>query len=189
VIRRCVAPLLAIAWLACVAVPALAGPTEDVRAALLRFNGLSSFRMDFAIKDFSGTMEFAKPDALRIRASGLELVRVGSDVFVNARGHGWQRAADSPAAPLVPQLLRMGVRVRRSAMDPSGFTAVDLGTQTIAGEALHAYRRTVRADGAQDLVYVAHDGFVHRITSVPDVTEGTLTFSAFNHVAPIVAPM
>jgi hypothetical protein len=114
---------------------------------------------------------------------------VGSDVFVNARGRGWQRAADSPAAQFIPQLLEMGQRVRRTATDPNGFTAADLGMQTIAGETLHAYRRTMRADGAHDLVYVANDGFVHRVAGVGEAADRVLTFSAFNQVAPIVAPM
>ena len=187
--RRYVAPLVTIVLFTCAAVPALAGPTEDVRTALVRLGGLSSFRMGFTVHAMSGTMEFAKPDALRIQVSGIEMVRVGSDVFVNALGHGWQRAADSPAAQLVPELVEMGQRIRRSATDPAGFTAVDLGMQTIAGETLHAYRRTMRADGAHDLVYVANDGFVHRVAGVGEAADRVLTFSAFNQVAPIVAPM
>jgi hypothetical protein len=187
--RRSVAPLLTIALFACAAVPALAGPTEDVRTAMVRLGGLSSFRMGFTVNSLSGTMEFVKPDALRIQISGIEMVRVGSDVFVNARGRGWQRAADSPAAQYIPQLLEMGQRIRRTATDPNGFTAADLGMQTIAGETLHAYRRTMRADGARDLVYVANDGFVHRVAGIGEAADRVLTFSAFNQVAPIVAPM
>lgn len=186
--RRYAAPLALIALFAFAAAPVFAGPTEDVRAAMVRLGGLSSYRMGFTVHALSGTMEFVKPDALRIQVSGLEMVRVGPDIFVNARGRGWQRAADSPAASLVPMLVQMGREVQQSATDPDGFTVSDAGMQTIDGETLHAYRRTLRS-GSHDMVYIARDALVHRIAGTGADTDKVLTFSAFNQIAPIRAPM
>jgi hypothetical protein len=81
----------------------------------------------------------------------------------------------------------MAAKIREMARDPKGINATDLGMKSVGGESLHAYAVTSK-DGEKSIVYVGRDGLPHQI--VPQSGERTpITFSKFNSIAPIRAPI
>jgi hypothetical protein len=183
-IRRHAAVGVVAALVVLASAPATANPTDDVRAAMLRLAGLSSYRMTFATPRLSGTMDFVKPNAARVRIRGVELVRIGSTTYLKAGSRAWTKVPDPIAAAMVNAL----DSARVQATQDSGFSASDLGVKKVGGEILHAYHTTQR-DGTNSIVFVARDGFVHRITGTGAESDKVLTLGAFNGIAPILAPI
>ena len=169
------------------AVPAYASPTDDVRGAMMRFAGLSSWQMTFGAGARTGTMDFVKPDNMHMQSSGMEMVRVSKTTYMKmGSGAKWMKIPDTEGAGPTD----IADRVRKMAKQANGVTATDLGMKTVDGESLHAYRMK-QSDGTESTVYIARDGYVHRIVGKGNGggSDNTIRFSKFNQVAPIHAPM
>lgn len=179
--------LLALTTLA--AVPADASPTDDVRAGMMRFAELSSYRMTFGTGARTGTMDIVKPDNMHMQAQGMEMIRVNKTMYMKMGGTGrqsWMKIPDTKGSGPTD----IADRVRDMAKRANGISATDLGMKTVDGESLHAYRMK-QSDGTQSTVYIARDGYVHRIEGKDNGhgRENTIKFSMFNQIAPIRAPM
>jgi len=165
------------------AVPAFASPTDDVRAAMIKFASLSSYQVSFGSGGRTGTMDFVKPDSMHMRSSGVEMVRVNKITYMKmGPSSSWMKIPDSKGAGPGD----IADRVRTMAKQANGVTATDLGMKSVDGETLHAYRMK-QNNSTQSTVYIANDGYVHRIDS--GEKDGTVRFSKFNQIAPIRAPI
>ena len=165
------------------AAPAYADATGDVRAAVLKVVGLSSYEMSFGTGSRSGTMDFAKPGNWHVRTATGEMIVIGSDFYVKRGNSGWMKLPASASANAMRTLFdNMGSLGRR----PSNATATDLGMKSVDGESLHAYR-VKDSDGHEATVYVGRDGFVHRVADGNGT--GGVRLSKFNAAPPIHAPM
>lgn len=173
------------ALFALAAAPAFASATDDVRAGMMKFANLSSYEMSVASDGGStaATMDFVKPDSIHMRASGMEMVRVGKTTYMKMGGQKWMKIPDTKGAGPVD----LSERVRTLAKKADGVTATDLGMKSVDGEMLHAYRMK-DSDGNQSTCYIARDGMVHRIDN-GGKNGGTIRFSKFNQIARISAPI
>jgi hypothetical protein len=163
------------------AAPALAGPTDDVRNAMLKLAGESSYEMTFSGRA-NGMMDIIKPDTMHMRMNDMEMMRVSNATYMKAGARGWRKLPDAMAAGVA----QASDRMREIAKTPDAFTATDLGMRTVGGQPLHAYS-VVQKDGTKTTVYLGSDGRVRRIETGKDDT--AVTFSKFNQIAPIRAPM
>ena len=164
------------------ALPANASPTDDVRAAMLKFAALSSYEMSFGTGARAGTADFVRPDSVRMSMGGMEMVHVGSTTYMKMRGK-WQKFSSSrrESGPI-----DMAERVRAMAREANGLSATDLGMKSVGGETLHAYKMRQK-DGTTGIVYVGRDGLPHRLQG--NGADSTVTISKFNAVPPIRAPI
>jgi hypothetical protein len=163
------------------AVPAYADATGDVRAAWQKFLGLSSYEMSSISGTQSVTVDIVKPNSRHVRSAKGEIISIGSDFYLKRGNGGWMKLPASAGQSAAAAFLNMETLGRKV----NGATATDLGMKSVDGETLHAYHVTV--SGARSVtVYVARDGFVHR---VDDGSTGGARFSKFNAVPPIHAPM
>lgn len=186
---RSIAASALLALITLVAVPANANPTDDVRAGMMRFAELSSYRMSFGTGARTGTMDVVKPDNMHMQAQGMEMIRVNKTMYMKMGGTGrqsWMKIPDTKGSGPT----QIADRVRELAKRANGVTATDLGMKTVDGESLHAYRMK-QSDGTESTVYIARDGYVHRIEGKGNGrgSDNTIKFSMFNQVAPIHAPM
>jgi hypothetical protein len=181
-IRSIAAGAFGLGVLVIAAVPAYADATGDVRAAMVKFLGLSSYEMSFGTGARSGTVDIVKPNSRHVRTATGEIISIGSDFYLKRGNGGWMKLPASAGASAAGQFLNMETLGRKV----SGATATDLGPKSVDGETLHAYR--VRDWGGREVtVYIARDGFVHRVDDVSG--PGAARFSKFNAVPPIQAPM
>ena len=163
------------------ATPAFANPTDDVRSALMRYAGLSSYRMTMTAEKGGMTMDIVRPDSVHMSASGMELVKIGSTMYVKAPGgKGWMKQSVHGAGPAA-----VADKMKSMLNERDAFTATDLGMKAMhGGEPMHAYK-VKQKNGSSSVIYVARDGFVHRMQS----DNSTMEFSKFNQIAPIRAPI
>jgi hypothetical protein len=164
------------------AAPAYADATGDVRAAVMKVVGLSSYEMSFGTGSRRGTMDFAKPGNGHVRTATGEMIVIGSDFYVKRGNSGWMKLPASASVTAMRTFDNMGSLGRR----PSNATATDLGMKSVDGESLHAYR-VKDSDGHEATVYVGRDGFVHRVADGNGT--GGVRLSKFNAAPPIHAPM
>lgn len=164
------------------AVPASASPNDDVRAAMLKLAGASSYQMTFTTARGSATADFVKPNSMHMRGQGMEMISVGSTTYMKLGPKGWQKFPGSTAEG--PG--ELANKARAMASDPKGIGATDLGMKTVGGETLHAYKITQK-DGTASTLYIGRDGYPRRIDGRGD--NGSVQFSKFNEVAPIRAPI
>jgi len=162
--------------------PANAGPTDDVRACMLKFASLNSFRMTFDQRGRTGTMDFVRPNSYHMLDGGYEMLHLGNATYVKTPGRGWMKTVMNDRRMTPTDLLD---KVRAEARNKQ-FTATDLGMKNVGGESLHAYRLHY-SDGENDnVVYVGNDGLPHRI----DAGRGqAIRISNFNAVPAIRAPI
>ena len=172
--------LLALATLT--AAPASANPTDDVRAAMLKFADLSSWEMSFGSGARQATMDFIKPNSMRMSSRGMQMVHVGNTTYVNMNGK-WQRLTHER----VRGGFEMADHIRRAVSASNNVAAIDLGMKSIGGETLHAYKMTPK-DGQSGTIYIGGDGLPHRFQG-RDTNNETVTISKFNAVPPIRAPI
>lgn len=163
------------------AAPANANPTDDVRSAMLRFAGLSSYEMSFGSGAKSGTVDFVKPNSMRMSARGMEMINVGSTTYMRMGGK-WQKFPSAKGSGP----LDMADRVRAMARETNGVSATDLGMKSVGGETLHAYKMTQK-DGTTGVIYIGRDGLPHRMQGKD--ADQSITISKFNQIAPIRAPI
>ncbi|HEV3086829.1 MAG TPA: hypothetical protein VGX96_06340 [Candidatus Elarobacter sp.] len=166
------------------ATPAYADATGDVRAAMLRFAGLSSYEMTFVTGAHGGTMDFVKPNSLHMTSGPFEMIRIGTTTYMKQGPRGWMKIHDTPGA--VPA--DFGNKIRDLANKPNAVSATDLGMKNVDGEALHAYRVTSDG-GSPTTVYIGRDGLPHRFQSSGGSGENVVKIGKFNAVAPIRAPI
>jgi hypothetical protein len=164
------------------ALPAYADATGDVRAAMMRFRTLSSYEMSFGTGSRSGTVDIVKPNRRHVRMATGEIISIGSDFYMKRGGSGWMKLPASAGASAAGQFVNMETLGR----EVNGATATDVGMRTVDGEALHAYRVT-EGGGHVGTVYIARDGFVHRVENA--ARPGAVRFSKFNAVPPITSPI
>ena len=177
--------LFAVALVALAVAPALANPTDDVRSAMLRFAGLSSYQMAFDSGKNSGTMEIVRPDSMRMRATGMEMVRVGNTTYMKTAGRNWMKIESASGGAFGNEIAS---KVRSLATTAKGITVSDLGMKSADGQMMHAYH-VKQNDGAESTMYVAGDGFIHRMDSAEHGSHQTVRFSRFNAVPAIRAPI
>jgi len=135
--------LLVLALGLCLAVPAHAGPREDLRAALVRFLAQPSFQGDVQATvgghSLPTKVEFQAPDRFRISRDGqVTGVIIGHDMYLVL--HGRTIHAPTPASVdgyRDPALI--------SRLDGGG-PVQDLGLETVDGTPSHKYRVTPVAD-------------------------------------------
>jgi hypothetical protein len=181
-IRSIAAGAFGLGVLVIAAVPAHADATGDVRAAMVKFLGLSSYEMSSGTGARSGTVDIVKPHSRHVRMATGEIISIGSDFYLKRGNSGWMKLPASAGASAAGAFVNMETLGRKV----SGATATDLGMKSVDGETLHAYR--VRDSGGHDVtVYIARDGFVHRVEDAS--RPGAVRFSKFNAVAPIRAPI
>ncbi|MEA2665084.1 MAG: hypothetical protein QOI11_2028, partial [Candidatus Eremiobacteraeota bacterium] len=88
--------IFVVALVACTALPALADPIGDVRAGMMKFAGLKSYQMSMASGGHSMTMQVVNPDAMRIDAGGMQMVRIGKTMYVKMPGAGgWMKTENT----------------------------------------------------------------------------------------------
>jgi hypothetical protein len=172
--------LLALATLT--GAPASANPTDDVRAAMLKFADLNSWEMSFGSGARQATMDYVKPNSMRMSSRGMQMVHVGNTTYVNMNGK-WQKFTHERAGGG----FEMADHIRRAVSASNGVTATDLGMKSIGGETLHAYKMTPK-DGQPGTIYIGADGLPHRFQG-SDTNNEVVTISKFNQVAPIRAPI
>jgi hypothetical protein len=163
--------------------PASANPTDDVRAAMLRFAALSSYEMTFGTGARSGTVDFVKPNSMHMTMGPMEMISVGETAYVKQGSGGWMKIRNT--APVGPA--EMANRIRDYAVKVNTLTATDLGMKNVGGESLHAYRVTSK-DGSPANVYIGRDGLPHRFDSSSN-GNNVVRISKFNAVAPIRPPV
>jgi hypothetical protein len=164
------------------AVPANAGPTDDVRAAMLKFTGLRSWEMSFGAGGRSGTMDFVKPNAMRLSTEGMQMVHIGDTTYMMMNGK-WQKFTSRNRSG---GGFEMADEIRRKISESNGVSATDLGMKSVGGETLHAYKIREK-DGSTGIVYVGADGLPHRFQG--SRADETVTFSKFNGIGAIRAPI
>ncbi len=164
------------------AAPASADATGDVRAAMQKFLGLSSYEMSSISASQSVTVDLVKPSSRHVRSATGEIISIGSDFYLKRGNNGWMKLPASQSASAVATFANMESLGRKV----NGATATDLGMKSVDGGTLHAYRVT-ETSGRQWTVYIGRDGFVHRIASVSG--PNGVRYSKFNAVSPIHAPM
>ncbi|GAC1616132.1 MAG: hypothetical protein NVS4B13_10100 [Candidatus Elarobacter sp.] len=174
-----------VAFVALTTVPAQASPTDDVRAAMLRLAGLSSYELSFGMSGQTGVMDFVKPDDFRMKASGMEMVRVNKVTYLRMGPGKWTKLPETSGSKGAGPM-DISDHIRTMAKQANAITATDLGMKSVDGETLHAYRMKDNG-GTQSTVYIAADGLVHRVDN--GGREGSVRFSKFNGVAPIRAPI
>jgi hypothetical protein len=163
---------------------AYAGPIDDVRAAVLRLGGLSSYQMSFDTGARSMTMDIVKPNSMHMQTKAVEMISVGGSAYMKSGAHGWIKLPSSTPQSMPTSPLTDWARV--AMRDTKGVSATDLGMKSIDGEIVHAYRMT--KDGKQSTMYVGRDGLPHRIDSGTGAAH-SVRFGKFNAVAPIRAPI
>jgi hypothetical protein len=168
------------------AAPALADATGDVRAAMLRFASLKSYEMTAGSGAHSMTMDVVNPGALRMRGAGMEMVRIGTTMYMKMPGQSkWMTTSETRGGTGT----EMADKVRSLATDPKGMAVRDLGMRNADGQNMHAYEMTQK-DGDKAVVYIGGDGYIHRLD--PKSGRGgaePIRFSKFNGIAAIRAPM
>jgi hypothetical protein len=162
--------------------PAYASPTDDVRAAAIKFAALSSYQMSFGNGARSGTLDVVKPDSMHMQSRSTEMIRIGSTTYVKTGSRGWIKLAAMPGTGAAS----MADQVRSMTRDANDASATDLGMKSVDGETLHAYRMTTKG-GKPSTIYVGSDGLIHRIAGTS--TDSNIRFGKFNAVAPIRAPI
>ena len=162
----------------CTAVPASADATGDVRTAMIKLASLNSFRVTLPK---TGTMDYVRPNAMHMTGNGREMYMFGSTMYMKPPGRKWMKM-ENPGGRNTP--IVDWTRVTKD--DAAKVSATDLGMRSVGGETLHAYRMTSKT-GSRSTVYIARDGFVHRVEG--DRPDSALTFSMFNAVAPFRPPM
>jgi hypothetical protein len=173
-----------VALVALVCGPAAASPTDDVRGAMMRFADLSSWEISFDSGGRNGTMDFVKPGNLRMQSSGMEMVRVDRTTYMRMGPSAqWRKIPDTKSSR---NPMDFSDRIRKMSQEANGISATDLGMKSVGGQPMHAYRMKDK-DGQASTVYIARDGYVHRIDN--GGTGGTINFSKFNQVAPIRPPI
>jgi hypothetical protein len=165
-------------------VPAHASATDDVRAAMLRFAGLSSYEMTFGTGGRHGTLDFVKPNSMHMVSGPFEMIRIGTTTYVKQGARGWMKIADTHGAGSD----EVANRIRALASKPNSVSATDLGMKNVDGETLHAYRVTTQNDRSSSTCYIGADGLPHRIDS-GQAGNSSVRISKFNAVAPIRAPI
>ena len=176
--RSITASALAVLVSLAAALPATASATDDVRAAMMKFAGLNSFRMTM---DKGGTMDFVRPNSMHMSASGMEMYAIGSTMYMRRGAQGWMKIQNRGNGPA-----DVGDWTRMTREKANDVTATDLGMRSVGGETYHAYRTTSKGKDSST-VYVGRDGFVHRVDS-GGLGHG-VTFSNFNGIAPFRAPI
>jgi hypothetical protein len=183
-IRSIAAGAFGLGVLVIAAVPAYADATGDVRAAMVKFSGLSSYEMSYTSGSQSGTVDIVKPSSRHVRSATGEIISIGSDFYLKRGNSGWMKLPASAGASAAGAFVNMETLGRK--VSGSTATATDLGMKSVDGETLHAYR--VRDSGRHDVtVYIARDGFMHRADDVS--RPGAVRYSKFNAVPPIQAPL
>jgi len=182
--------MVAIVAAALSAVPAAANPTDEVRAAILRLEHLSSYRMTAMGHGRSYPMDVDRNGNVRVFYGQVEIVCVGPTRFVRTPGSNWRRLADTPekVVSTVNFVVSRLLTAQQQALGLQGFSAADLGTRTIDRESLRVYRRTIGTTYS-DLLYVGLDGVVRRITGPGETETDVLAFSSFNAISAIRAPL
>ena len=176
--RSITASALAVLVSLAAAVPATASATDDVRAAMIKFAALNSFRITM---DTGSTMDFVKPNSVHMSGKGMEMYTIGSTMYVKHGARGWMKIQSHGTTPAhVDDWMRMN---RERANDVS---ATDLGMRSVRGETLHAYRMTSKGN-KPGTVYIGGDGFIHRVEG--DQPGHGVTYSNFNAIAPFRAPV
>ncbi|HEY0614161.1 MAG TPA: hypothetical protein VGC96_05955 [Candidatus Elarobacter sp.] len=163
------------------AAPASANATDDVRAAMLRFAGLSSYEMTFGSGGRTAVADFVNPNSMHMSSEGMELIHIGTTTYMKMGGK-WQKLPSSRGE--VP--MGMAERVRKMATEAKGVSATDLGMKSVGGESLHAYKMT-QSDGTTGICYIGRDGLPHRLQG--KTADETVVISKFNSVPPIRAPI
>ena len=163
------------------AVPANADATGDVRAAMLRLAGQSSYEMAIGTGSRSATIDYVKPHSMHMRTTGTEMVFIDSTMYVKMGGTWRKLPGHQGVGPG-----EMAAKVREMTTGANALTATDLGMKTVDGESLHAYRMK-QSNGTESTVYIARDGLCHRIDG--SGKNSTVRFSKFNAIPPIHAPM
>jgi hypothetical protein len=173
------------ALVALTALPALADPTGDVRAGMMKFAGLKSYQMSTTSGGRPIVMQMVNPDAMRIDAGGMQMVRIGKTMYMKMPGaSGWMKTENTRGGGGA----EMADKVREMATDPNGVKVTDLGMRSAGGETLHAYDVTQK-DGTKMVLSIGRDGYVHQLDPKGSGQNAPIRFSKFNAVAPIRAPM
>jgi hypothetical protein len=174
-----VVALAALATLA-FAPPVDASATDDVRAAMVKFASVNSCRLTM---EKAGTMDFVKPNSMHMTARGMEMIVIGSTMYVKPSGRSWMKMQNTAGGG--PSDVKDWIHMTKD--DTNKITATDLGMKSVGGESLHAYRMTSSKTNKPSTVYVGSDGYVHRVEG--DKPGHAVTFSMFNQIAPLRAPM
>jgi hypothetical protein len=169
------------------ALPAGADPSGDVRVAAVKLAGASSYEMTFTTAGKTATIDVIKPNTRRLRLQQGEFIFIDSVMYGKQPGRGWMKMPMS-AAPGVSRFYDFVGRFPTS-WAASSMHVTDVGTLKAGGEAMHAYRAT--DNGSLMLIYVAGDGYIHRVevSALSTRSDGYFRFSKFNAVPPIHAPL
>lgn len=121
--------------------------------------------------------DFLKPDRLRMKGKGMEMIAVGKTTYIRRNGK-WTT---------MPGLNLMSVEngpLNMLAAAKGKFKIDDLGMKAIDGTQLHSYRVTTKATGFVSVIFVDGAGRIARIESGGSV----MRLSNFGEAVTIVAP-
>jgi hypothetical protein len=174
------------ALVALTAAPALADPLGDVRSAMLKFASLKSYEMTAGSGARSMTMDIVNPGAMRMSAGGMEIVRVGTTMYMKMPGQSkWTKTSYSRGGGTGTE---MADKVRSLASDPKGIAVRDLGMRNVDGQSMHAYEMTQK-DAEKAVVYIGGDGYIRRLDPKSGSQTEPIRFSKFNQIVAIRAPV
>ena len=127
------------------------------------------------------TFDYVRPSSTHLTMPRVEMISIGTATYMRPIGQSWMKVPTMPGEePRDP-----AEQMRALARNPQGGTVTDLGMRSVGGETLHAYR--LRENGSESTLYIGADGYPHRLES--GASTNTVTFSKFNAIAPIRAPI
>jgi hypothetical protein len=165
------------------ALPAIAGPVDDVKRCMLAMQALHSYHMSSAIGGESFETDVVKPGRMHMRSARMEAIMLPGMTYMKMGGK-WTKFANTGSRSFAADIDKANAYVAAG-----NFSATDLGIKIVNGTPLHAYSVTLKSSSSPFTLYVGAHDLPRRMEFTS--TSGTLaaTFSEFNAPMTITAPM
>lgn len=183
--------LIAMALLAALgcasAAPAAADPMNDLLQMRKAFAALHSVHLDLAAGGMTAGIDMVAPNKFRETLSnGMQIIKIGADSWSNIGGH-WMKSPYSTAT------LQTQIDIARNAGFESEVTkdyaVTDAGASAVGGIPAHKYRVVDKQTGHAFDIWVGMNHLPVQVRMDTKRGPAVITYSRYNALADITAPM
>jgi hypothetical protein len=181
--------------------PAAGGAAGELAGVFNAYSQVRSYRARMELEvpgapKQEGTMEVVLPDRYKITlssgvpsAGNIEMIMIGSDLYMKAGPTPWQKLASTGTVPGAPDFRSMTANLQSSSLDQAVRSggATKGGTANVSGKTCQLY--TFSAAGGSQEMCVADNLPLRIVSTATGGIKTTMTFSDFNASIQISAPI
>ena len=187
--RRYLAVLFFIALAALSAIPVQADPTSDLVAMQKAWSQVKSFHADIATaQGRTVSIDYILPDKIHeIVSNKMEMIFLGTEIYMKT-GSSWMK---SPVPMMAPMKV-VFESSRRAGLEGEvkhDYTISDEGAATVNGTPATKYHLVNKTNGHAVDMYLASNHLPLQVAAPGDRGPTTITYSKYNSVPEITAPI